>query len=170
MLHDREAFAKLVQIHQGKIRAFLVRLCKQYDTADDLAQDTFLKAYQKIADFKGSGSFSGWLFQIAFHCFLDMQRKTTRRAQVSAEYIAQMELSADRYDRISTEQMDLEKALAQLKEAETAAITLCHSFGFSHQEAADILKCPVGTVKTNINRGKEKLKQSLAKQKKWKVA
>ena len=170
MLHDREAFTKLVQIHQGKIRAFLVRLCKQYDMADDLAQDTFLKAYQKIADFKGSGSFSGWLFQIAYNCFLDMRRKTTRRAQVSVEYIAQMALSVDKYDRIATEQMDLEKALAQLKESETAAITLCHSFGFSHQEAADILKCPVGTVKTNINRGKEKLKQSLATQKKWKVA
>lgn len=157
-LGDEAAFSSLVKLHQGKVRAFLVRLCRNYDLADDLAQDTFVNAFRKLKSYQGTGSFSGWLYRIAYFNFLQHQRRQKRRNEVTEDYSQQDQVLSNRYDSISTEQMDMEKALAQLKPDETAAITLCHSFGYSHQEVADILKMPLGTVKSNISRGKTKLR------------
>ena len=151
---DNAAFSALVKMHQGKVRTFLLRLCKQYDVADDLAQETFLTAYRKLHSYKGSGSFSGWLYRIAYNCFLQLRRSDSRRRQVTEDYVQNLEVLTDRYDSISTEQMDMEQALAQLNPDETATITLCHSFGFSHQEVSEILRMPLGSVKSNIRRGK----------------
>lgn len=148
-------------MHQGKIRSFLVRLTKQHDIADDLAQETFLTAFRKLQSYRGTGSFSGWLFRIAYNCFLQHCRSLNRRAEITEEYINQVEVLTQSYDSISSEQIDMEQAIAQLKQDEIATISLCHSFGYSHQEVSDILKMPLGTVKSNISRGKTKLRKLL---------
>lgn len=150
-------------MHQGKIRSYLRRLCKNHDLADDMAQETFLTAFRKLQSYKGEGNFSGWLFRIAHNCFLQHIRKSKRRIEITDQYGTQQELQTDQYDSISTQQMDLEQALTQLNPDETATITLCHSYGFSHQEAAGILDMPLGSVKSNISRGKVKLKELLTK-------
>ncbi len=150
-------------MHQGKIRSYLVRLCRNYDLADDMAQETFLTAFRKLQSYKGEGNFSGWLFRIAHNCFLQHLRKTRRRTEITDQYGTQQELQTKQYDSISTEQMDLEQALAQLNSDETATITLCHSYGFSHQEVSELLGMPLGSVKSNISRGKVKLKEILMK-------
>lgn len=160
---DNEAFSALVRMQQGRIRAYLVRLCKNYDLADDLAQDTFLTAFRKLESFQGTGNFSGWLFSIAHNCFLQHLRKTKRRREITEQYSVQQEVLTEKYEVLSTEQMDMEQALTQLNPDETATITLCHSFGFSHQEVSDILEMPLGSVKSNISRGKTKLKDILTK-------
>ncbi|MEX0964455.1 MAG: RNA polymerase sigma factor [Pseudohongiellaceae bacterium] len=154
---DNDAFSSLVRMHQGKIRAYLMRLCKSYDLADDIAQETFLTAFRKLHSFKGEGNFSGWLFSIAHNCFLQHIRKTKRRSDITQQFSSEQEIHAEKYDEICTEQMDLEQALRNLNADETATITLCHSFGFSHQEVSDILSMPLGSVKSNISRGKTKL-------------
>ena len=150
-------------MHQGKIRAYLVRLCKNYDLADDMAQETFLTAFRKLQSYKGEGSFSGWLFRIAHNCFLQHIRKTKRRIEITDQFGTQLELQTEQYASISTEKMDLEQALVQLNPDETATITLCHSYGFSHQEVSDILDMTLGSVKSNISRGKVKLQKILTK-------
>ena len=150
-------------MHQAKIRSYLLRLCRNYDQADDIAQETLLTAFRKLQSYKGEGSFSGWLFRIAHNCFLQQLRKTKRRAEITDQYGSQQELLSEQYESISTEQMDLEQALAQLNPDETAAISLCHSYGFSHREVSDILDMPLGSVKSNISRGKSKLKEILTK-------
>ena len=159
---DNDAFTALVRMHQGKIRAYLFRLCKNYDVADDMAQETFITAFRKLNSYKGTGNFSGWLFSIAHNCFLQQLRRTKRHSEVTEQWGTEQEIHAERYDDISTEQMDLEQALSQLNPDETATITLCHSYGFSHQEVSDILGMPLGSVKSNISRGKAKLKKRLA--------
>lgn len=159
---DDEAFSSLVRMHQGKIRAYLLRLCKDHDLADDMAQETFLTAFRKLQSFKGTGNFSGWLFSIAHNSFLQHLRRSKRRTEVTEDFGRQQEILTDYYEEISAEQMDLEQALRQLNPDETSTISLCHSFGFSHQEASDILGMPLGSVKSNISRGKSKLKQLLA--------
>jgi RNA polymerase sigma-70 factor, ECF subfamily len=140
-----------------------MRLCKNYDLADDIAQETFLTAFRKLHTYKGEGNFCGWLFRIAHNCFLQHVRRTKRRIEITDQYGTQQELEAENYDSISTEQMDLEQALRQLNTDETSTITLCHSYGFSHQEVSDILGMPLGSVKSNISRGKVKLKEILTK-------
>lgn len=160
-LGDTEAFSALVRIHQSRIRAFLLRLSKNYDHADDLAQETFIKAYQNMGKFRNEGKFGSWLFAIAYRTFLEQQRSAGRRDEITEEFRLQFEVVAEKYDSISTAQLDLEQALAQLSEQQAAAITLCHSMGFSHREAAEILNTPLGTVKTDILRGKEELTRLL---------
>lgn len=161
-LGDSAAFSLLVKMHQGKIRAFLVRLSKSYDLADDLAQETFINAFRKLKTFEGKGSFQGWLFRIAYNCFIQHVRSNKRRKEVTDDYGVQLEVLSSNYESISSQQIDIEKAMSQLNEQETAAITLCHSHGHSHQEVADILKLPLGTVKSSILRGKAKLRDILA--------
>ncbi len=160
---DNDAFSALVRMHQNKIRAYLVRLCRNYDLADDLAQETFITAFRKLETFKGAGNFSGWLFKIAHNSFLQHLRKTKRRIEITEQFTDQQEILTEKYEAISTEQIDIEKALTQLNPDETATITLSHSFGFSHQEVSDILNMPLGSVKSNISRGKTKLKEILTK-------
>jgi RNA polymerase sigma-70 factor (ECF subfamily) len=159
--HDNDAFSTLVRMHQGKIRAYLVRLCKNYDLADDIAQETFLTAFRKLQSYKGEGNFSGWLFRIAHNCFLQHIRRTKRRTEIIEQFGTEQELQTTQYDSLSIGQIDLEQALTQLNSDETSTITLCHSYGFSHQEVADILGMPLGSVKSNISRGKVKLREIL---------
>jgi len=158
---DTAAFSILVKKHQASLRSFLVRLCKNYDLADDLAQDTFIIAFEKLRSYQAKGSFAAWLFRIGFNCFLQGHRRDKRAHQVVKEYTEIVDVNPSHYDNISPEQLDLERAMLQLNGDESAAISLCHSFGFSHTEVAVILNKPLGTVKSNINRGKQKLREYL---------
>ena len=159
---ESSAFSALVVMHQGSLRGFLFRLSGNYHKTDDLAQETFITAYEKLSTFKGHGSFVGWLFKIAFNCFLQYERRAAREQQINTEYAQYIKIEAEKYESLTGDQIDMEKAINRLNSGEAAAITLCHSYGFSHGEVADILNSPLGTVKSNIKRGKEKLKQLLA--------
>lgn len=150
---DRAAFEKLVELNQGYVRSFLVRLCKNQALADDLAQDTFLTAHQKLNKYKATGSFASWVFAIAYRCFLAEKRKADQRSRLEMD----VEVNPGYYESISPEQIDLERALHTLPEKEVAALTLCLGFGCSHSEVAEILDTPVGTVKTHVRRGRLKL-------------
>lgn len=157
MLNDKAAFSSLVAMHQGKVRSFLLRLSGDYDLSNDLAQESFIAAFQKIRQFKGKSSISGWIMKIAFNQFLQSQRRENRKNEIKEEFKSIVELQESVYVDITAVQLDLEAAMMKLKPEQSAAITLCHSYGFSHREAAEILDLPVGTVKTNILRGKEQL-------------
>ena len=155
---DVAAFGVLVRQHQSALRGFLRRLTRgDHALADDLAQETFLEAHRKIAQFQGSGSFAGWLYAIAWSRFL----METRKRKLEPLDDDMMESVTVVPESASLVRMDLERALALLKPAERAAITLCHAAGLSHEEAATALKMPLGTVKSHIARGREKLKTLL---------
>lgn len=158
---DGEAFSRLVQMHQGKLRSFLLRLCQNYDLCDDLAQDTFIQAFRKLHSYSGEGHFGAWLFRIGYHCFLQHRRRDSRRQEINEELRIHFEVLESAFEEIDLVQMDLEQALSALQISERAALSLCHSYGFSHSEAAAILEIPVGTVKTHIMQGKENLRRLL---------
>ncbi|HEY4417841.1 MAG TPA: sigma-70 family RNA polymerase sigma factor [Verrucomicrobiae bacterium] len=159
---DHHAFAELVRRHQSPMRAFLARMTRG-DThlADDLAQETFLKAWQKLHTFRGNAKFSTWLFGIAFNEFRGAARQ---RKELSLEEIEELPPESAQLPATSNSnlRLDLTEALKALSSEERAAILLCCQNGLSHGEAAEILDCPLGTVKTNILRGREKLKQRLS--------
>lgn len=159
---DHQAFAELVRRHQSPVRAFLTRMTRgDSHLADDLAQETFLKAWQKLHTFRGSAKFSTWLFGIAFNEFRGAARQ---RKELSLEEIenAPPELAQPSTNSNSHLRLDLTEALEALNSNERAAVLLCCQNGLSHEEAAQVLNCPVGTVKTNILRGKDKLKRRLS--------
>ncbi len=154
------AFSALVKIYQGPLRGFLLRLCKDHHLADDIAQEAFIAAYRKLGSFGGESSFKTWLFKIAYNEFLQNQRRAERHIKIAVAYSDSIS-HQERYESISTAQLDLENAMRSLPADEAAAITLCHSLGFSHVEAAAILEQPLGTIKTRINRGKSRLRELL---------
>jgi RNA polymerase sigma factor (sigma-70 family) len=170
---DRHAFSELVRRHQSAVRATLRRLTAgNHALADDLAQETFLLAYRNLRSFRQEARFSTWLYRIATNAFLADARKRKEEQLGDAE----ANLAADADDdapsddlatgpdhaRAANLHLDLERALAVLSEGERAAIVQCYHNDLSHEEAAYVLNMPVGTVKTHLLRGKQKLKARLA--------
>jgi RNA polymerase sigma factor (sigma-70 family) len=161
VLRDRTAFGTLVQRHQSRVRGFLLRLCRDHDLADDLGQEVFIQAYKHLNSYQPTGAFLSWLLKIAYNCFLQEHRKTTRKTELLVNYERYQEVQARRYQGISAEELALEAALQKLSPDEAACISLCYSFGCSHSEAVAILGMPLGTIKSHVKRGKEKLRQLL---------
>jgi RNA polymerase sigma factor (sigma-70 family) len=156
---DQNAFGELVRRYQSPVRAFLLRMTTgDWALADDLAQETFLKAWQKLRTFRGEARFSTWLFGIAVNEFRGACRRRKELAWADTD-LADSDEAAPSLD--PNLRLDLTEALHTLNPAERAAIILCCQNGLSHEEAARVLDSPLGTVKTNILRGKEKLRRRL---------
>ncbi len=157
---DTVAFGELIRRHQSHVRNFLRKLTGDYNLADDLAQDCFMRAWDKLATFSGRGSFIGWLLKIAYTTFLQSKRKSKRYAEIleSAGHVADQEACgvALQADEIN----DLDKFLAVLSEEERAILIMSYACGLSHREIGDATDMPVGTVKSIIFRGKEKIRTS----------
>jgi RNA polymerase sigma-70 factor (ECF subfamily) len=168
---DRHAFAALVRRHQPGVRACLRKLTLgNHALADDLAQETFVLAWRNLSSFRQEARFSTWLYRIATNCWLAQARKRKeellgdRDAGVPDEDDGDPSAadapSAD-HARAATLKIDMERALATLSDAERAAIVQCYHNDLTHEEAAYVLGCPVGTVKTHVLRAKQKLKLAL---------
>jgi len=156
---DHHAFGELVRRHQSAVRATLRTLARGDQVrADELAQDTFLRAYRSLKNFRAESQFSTWLYRIAYNCFQDELRRVKPHDPIEdhAAELTQPDVSA-RTDL----QHDLAEAMKRLTDNERAAITLCYTGGLTHEEAAEALNWPLGTVKTNILTGKEKLRRYL---------
>jgi RNA polymerase sigma factor (sigma-70 family) len=157
---DHHAFAELVRNHQSAVRGLLRQLTRHdLALADDLAQESFLRAYKHIRSFRGEAKFSTWLYRIAYNCFREEARKRKELVGIDEE------LHATEPDPRTVDpalKHDLMHALQLLPLHERSAILLCCQNGLSHDEAARVLEIPLGTVKTNVLRGREKLKKILA--------
>lgn len=157
---DHHAFAELVRNHQSAVRGLLRNLVRTDVTlADDLAQETFLRAYKKIRSFRGEAKFGTWLYRIGYNVFREDAR---RRKELVGIDESQLEAEHDPQTVDPALRHDLAHALGLLPLHERTAIVLCCQNGLSHDEAARVLDIPLGTVKTNVLRGREKLKRSLA--------
>lgn len=170
---DRHAFAELVKRHQSGVRACLRKLTAgNHALADDLAQDTFVLAWRHLKSFRQEARFSTWLYRIATNCWLADARK--RKEELLGDRVdaigddeddAMPHIAHDTHAdhaRGSAIKMDMERAMSVLSDAERAAIVQCYHNDLTHEEAAYVLGCPVGTVKTHVLRGKQKLKAALA--------
>ena len=157
---DANAFGELVRRHQAHVRNFLRKLSRDYVLADDLAQDTFLHAWDKLHTFTGRGTFIGWLLKVAYTTFLQSKRKSNRYNEVVAEMGSEADARGIRHAEDSDEISDLDKFLAVLTEEERAVMILSYACGLSHREIGDAANLPIGTVKSIIFRGKEKVRVS----------
>lgn len=157
---DHHAFSELVRRHQSAVRGLLRQLTRgDAALADDLAQEAFLKAFKNIRSFRGEAKFSTWLYRIAYNCFREEAR---RRKELVGIDETQLEAEQDPHTVDPALRHDLAQALQLLPLHERSAILLCCQNGLSHDEASRVLDIPLGTVKTNVLRGREKLKKALA--------
>ena len=157
---DHHAFAELVRNHQSNVRGLLRHLTRtDVALADDLAQETFLRVYKNLRSFRGEARFSTWLYRIAYNCFREEARKRKELVGIDEERL-QTEQDPQTVDPALRH--DLMHALSLLPLSERSAVLLCCQNGLSHDEASRVLDIPLGTVKTNVLRGREKLKRTLA--------
>ncbi|MGB5489575.1 MAG: RNA polymerase sigma factor [Woeseiaceae bacterium] len=159
-MQDTAAFGELVRRHQSQVRNFLRKLAGDISAADDLSQDCFMHAWDKMHTYSGRGSFIGWLLKVAYTTFLQSKRKSKRYAQVIEQMGHKMEVDSQTYALQSDEVSDLDKLLAVLDEEERAIMIMSYACGLSHREIGDATSLPVGTVKSIIFRGKQKIRTS----------
>ncbi len=155
---DTDAFGELVRRHQSHVRNFLRKLTGDFEAADDLAQDCFLHAWNKLQTYSGRGSFIGWLLKVAYTTFLQAKRKSKRYAEILSEVGHQAEADAQLRSVQPGDDGDLDRFLAVLSEEERAVMVMSYACGLSHREISEATSMPVGTVKSVIFRGKEKIR------------
>ncbi len=156
-----DAFGRLVHIHQQGLRAFLRRLTANHADADDLAQETFVFAWEHIARFDPARPFRPWLYGIAWRKHREGKRSWIRRLtrQGHAAQDVPTVCQPDHGLRL-----DLAKVTAALPPEQRVALLLCLACEFTHAEAAEALALPLGTVKSHVARGREKLVAALGAQ------
>ncbi|ATB30530.1 RNA polymerase sigma factor [Melittangium boletus] len=158
---DRRAFGELVARHQSAVRGLLRRLTGgDLAWADDLAQETFLRAYRGLRGYRGGAKFSSWLYRIACNVFFSRDRGS-RDVPLEPPALEAGDSEEAALPDLLLERYDLERALASLKPRERAALVLTYVNELTHEEAAVVLDCPLGTLKTHVARAKEKLRRQL---------
>ncbi|MGA0604433.1 RNA polymerase sigma factor [Phenylobacterium sp. VNQ135] len=155
---EGRAFGELARRHGSAVRYLLRRMGAQAAEADDVAQDAFLTAFQRIAEFRGEGTFAAWVKRIAARQYLRRLQRDRRLTELSDDAAEDEDISAGDADH----RIDLDEALKVLSKAERLCVSLCFGAGLSHSEAAEALNLPLGTVKSHVKRGLEKLRARLA--------
>lgn len=154
---DRAAFAALVQAHQGYLRKLLARVCRgDQGRADDLAQEAFVRAWRALPKFRGESRFRTWLTRLAYSALSAERPALPLADDAPPELGAHSDFAPGADWRI-----DLDRAMAELSEAQRHALLLCYGADLSHAEAAQVLGWPLGTVKTQVLRAKAKLRAQL---------
>ena len=158
---DRNAFGELVRRHQSQLRASLRRMTGgNIELADDVAQETFILAWKNIKSFRFEAKFSTWLYRIAFNAW---QSEVRKKHELLLDHALMPEQVAPEFVAETTGmRRDLARAMDGLTIGEQNAITQCYYNDLSHEEAAYVLGIPLGTVKTNILKAKEKMRAKLA--------
>ncbi len=168
---DTESFNQLIKRWERPIYALAYRTIGREDDARDVVQETFLRAFRGLGGFKGQAKFSSWLYRIALNLCRDWMRRERRTPVVAApdgvdlvELAGEGDMAAERADD-RVVRMDLSRAVAAamrvLPEEQRSAIVLKEYHGLTFQEIADLLGCPLSTVKTRLYQGMTVLRREL---------
>ena len=154
VFQNKKAFDQLVRKYQSPVRRFFLnQTMGDEQLSDDLAQETFIKAYLNITKFKGMSNFSTWLMRIAYNVFYDSVRARKQTEDIdSSAVVRQASSSGD-----SNLKMDIYAALALLKPDERSCITLQLIDGYPIDQISKITGIPENTVKSHLKRGKDKM-------------
>ncbi len=140
------------------MRNFLRKLARDDTLADDLAQDCFLRAWDKIHTYSGGGTFIGWILKVAYTTFLQSKRKSKRYREIIEQAGNEQVQPTAHNPSASEDALDLDRLLGALNEQERAIMIFSYACGLSHREISEATEMPAGTVKSNIHRAKEKIR------------
>ena len=170
---DLSAFDELVRLYEKQVYNFAYRMTGNYDDANDIAAEAFIKVFQAVGTFRGESSFSTWLFRIVTNLFLDHRKRSKSYVNVPLdEYIELEESSVARQIEDpapgpselleSAERSEIVmKAICELPEYQRMMVLLFHTMGQTYEEIAESLGLPIGTVKSRLNRARLSLKEKL---------
>lgn len=156
---DAAAFRELVLRRQGRVRDLLRRLSGNHALGDDLAQETFVQAWKTLGSLQQPGAFGGWLRQIA----VNVWRQDARKRRLILADDEELAAEADpRPVSAQDDRLDLIAALSSLRPVERLCVVLSYAEGMTHGEIVEATGLPLGTVKSHVKRGGDKLKSMLA--------
>lgn len=165
-----DSFNRLVEAYQGYIYNLTLRMLGRRDAAEDATQEAFISAYRNMGKFRG-GNFKIWLYRIASNVCHDQWRKAKKEASTSLdELVLNLERSLTN-GRESPEEYalrrelgrEIQKGLETLPQDQRMAVVLSDVQGLSYEEMAQVLHCPVGTVRSRLSRGRANLRDFLLK-------
>jgi RNA polymerase sigma-70 factor (ECF subfamily) len=171
---DRDAYRILVEKYQNRVFSLVLSMVKSREDAEDIVQESFVKAYLSLKNFRGESSFYTWIYRVAYNMAIDFQRRNTRRNGVVTEprsnngekEVAPVEGVASDGNPEDTVQrkelaVTLDAAMAHLSEEHRAVIMLREVDGMSYSEIADVLGVSQGTVMSRIHYAKKYLQKAL---------
>ena len=155
---DRQAFGQIVDAYQSQVRRFFLNLTLGDEAlSDDLAQETFIKAYLNLRALKGIASFSTWLYRIGYNEFYSHVRKQREERMDDTTTVSESNNDGDSWDACLT----VREALKQLNDDERTAVTLFYIEDRPIKQVARIMQVPEGTIKSHLHRAKAHMAQFL---------
>jgi RNA polymerase sigma-70 factor (ECF subfamily) len=161
---DHRAFAELVRRRQGMLRELMRRLCGDRAFAEDLAQQAFVQAWRQLGRLRSPGAFGSWLRAIAVNVWLQEARRAPARLETPESDLPEPDAEGPGAADLAAARLDLSRALLRLKAPERVCVVLAYAEGLSHGEIAEATGWPLGTVKSNVTRGAERLRGWLSPQ------
>jgi RNA polymerase sigma factor (sigma-70 family) len=171
---DLRAYDQLVQRYQERVYATVYHMTSNHEDANDLAQETFIKAYSALKSFKGDSSFYTWVYRIAVNKTINFLKSRKNKVSLSLndldfnvendpELVAFVSDKTPRRDVALTElQEKLNKAMLKLSDVHRMVVTLHDVQGLSHEEIANIMECNVGTVRSRLFYARQQLQAYLS--------
>jgi RNA polymerase sigma-70 factor (ECF subfamily) len=162
---DEDAFEQLVRAHQRYVFNLAYRVLGDRNEAEDVAQETFVRAWRGLPSFRAECRFTTWLYRIARNVCLNRLPRLEaelRQTEVLSQPVASPDPVPDEVVSARERRAFLHSELARLPEKYRLVLTLRYLQGFSYAEIADVLSLPLGTVKTHLHRGREALAARLA--------
>lgn len=162
---DSAAFSELMSLHERRMYAVALRICSNREDAQDCLQDAMLRIYRSLGSFKGQSSFSTWVYRITMNTCLDELRRRKSRNATSLDNLldngwspSDGENAPEKNALASEQRRTIDRAIAALPEDMRSAVVLRDIQGFSYDEIAEMLEANIGTIKSRISRGREKLR------------
>ena len=157
---DHSAYEKLYRTHVGKVYALCLRMCGQKELAEDLAQEAFIRAWQKIGSFRGDSAFGSWLYRLTSNVVIGHMRKHSKWQEENFDDHAHEQILGTQ--NVENNRGDIEKALRSLSEQARVVLIMYEYLGYKHNEIAEITGMAVGTSKTHLHRAKALLAERAA--------
>ena len=155
---DVKAFEALFDRYYDMIHAFAYRVCLVETEADDIAQETFIRAARGLGAYRGAASFKNWLYRIAHHALVDAQRQQARQRDKEANFAADLELRAAAR---TPDHAPVHAALRQLPPELREAVALVYFEEMNHREAAAAMACAETTISWRLFRARRALRKLL---------
>jgi RNA polymerase sigma-70 factor (ECF subfamily) len=161
---DMDAFRELVEMHRDRIYAFVFYMTGDRSDADDITQETFIKAYKGLSKFRGDSSVYTWLHRIAMNLCIDRVRKLKKRKEVPLSEIIPSHVEEPFREAERSElRRIIEVALSGIPEKQRVILIMYEIQGFSYEEIASILGCPIGTVRSRLHKARNGLRERISK-------
>ncbi|MGB9720679.1 MAG: RNA polymerase sigma factor [bacterium] len=159
---DEESGEKILNMYKSRIFSYIFRLVRNYDDAEELTFETFIKFFKTIKSYDRSKSLSAWLHKIAHNIVIDFFRKNKIEYEYLDERDSTVENVGEKYEREKTLQA-IECALQRLAPVDREIVILFHKEELSYEEIGRILNLPMTTIKTRLHRARKKLRSMLAR-------